>query len=358
MWFLNVVGVLLIILSALAGKISPAKASPFSFLGLAYIPLLAVNVFFILYWILHRKKTFVISLAAILLGYQNLASTIAFNAPQSIASNEKIIRVMSYNTKVFGVYGNKNAEETRDEMLSMIKEANPDVLCLQEYYTRDDDKFNMTKRIRDDLGYPYYHFGETVYIEKRKQHFGIITFSKFPIVRKDKLIFSNSKANNCIITDVKAHGDTIRVFNAHLQSIHLGKEVIIDHDTPNPELNEDVTIEDSKIALKKLRDAYLKRAPQARAVTQNIQESPYPSVLCTDLNDTPSSYSYHTLSQNMCDVFIERGMGIGSTYAGPIPALRIDYIMTTDDFDILSFQKIKQEISDHYPIIAQVAVKD
>ena len=357
-WSLNVIAVILIILSAIVGKVAPSQTNSFSFLGLAYIPLLLVNVLFAIYWMIRKKKTFIISLVAIVLGYQNLLNTIAFNAPQSVYTTDQMIRVMSYNSKVFGVYGNKNAEQTRDEMLQIIRDQNPDILCLQEYYSRDDEKFDITQRIKNDLGYPYYHFGETVYLEKRKQHFGVITFSKYPIIRKDKLTFSNSRNNNCIISDINFNEDTIRVFNAHLQSIHLGKEVIIDHEKTNPELNENVTLEDSKIALKKLRDAYVKRAPQARAVARNISESPYPSIVCTDLNDNPVSYSYQTISQNMCDTFIKKGIGLGSTYAGPIPGLRIDYILTSSDFEVWSFNRIDKKVSDHYPIVTLVSLQD
>ena len=247
-------------------------------------------------------------------------------------------------------------KKNRDEILDVIRETDPDILCLQEYYTRDDDKFNMTKRIKNDIGYPYYHFGETTYLEKRKQHFGIITFSKYPIIYRDKITFSNSTTNNCILSDIKIGSDTVRVINAHLQSIHLGKEIIINSEKINSELNEKVTLEDSKIAYKKLRDAYSKRAPQARAVSRNISESPFETIVCTDLNDNPVSYAYQIVSNNLKDTFIEKGSGIGSTYAGPIPGLRIDHIFVSDKISVLDFDIINKKLSDHYPIVALLSL--
>ena len=350
--------VIVLILAALVGKISPERTQSFSLLGLAYFPLLMINILFMLYWIVSRKKTFVFSLIAILLGYENLLSTVALNFSNPVDPSESDIVVMSFNTKVFGVYGNNDPGSTRDAMLQLIKESDPDILCLQEYYSRDDDEFNMTKRIKNDMGYPYYHFGETTYLDKRKQHFGVITFSKFPIIRKDKLTFSNSQNNNCIISDIKLNDDTVRVFNAHLQSIHLGKEVIIHPERADPELNENVTLQDSKIAIKKLRDAYIKRAPQARAVARNIQESPYAEIVCTDLNDNPGSYAYQTIAHSMRDAFIEKGIGMGGTYAGPIPGLRIDHILVGEEIDVLDFEIIPEKISDHYPIVARLGLQD
>ena len=60
----------------------------------------------------------------------------------------------------------------------------------------------------------------------------------------------------------------------------------------------------------------------------------------------------------MSDAFYEKGLGISSTYGGRIPFLRIDYIMSDQSFDVLNYNLIKNEYSDHYPIRASVILKD
>ena len=73
------------------------------------------------------------------------------------------------------------------------------------------------------------------------------------------------------------------------------------------------------------------------------------------MNDTPSSYAYGQLSDNLKDAFIERGLGFGSTYAGSLPLLRIDYIFASPKAHIERFEVLPYQISDHYPIYARLS---
>jgi endonuclease/exonuclease/phosphatase family metal-dependent hydrolase len=58
----------------------------------------------------------------------------------------------------------------------------------------------------------------------------------------------------------------------------------------------------------------------------------------------------------MQDAFLTRGSGIGRTFAGLAPTLRIDYIFTDKSFTINSFRKINSDLSDHYPVIANLTL--
>jgi endonuclease/exonuclease/phosphatase family metal-dependent hydrolase len=75
--------------------------------------------------------------------------------------------------------------------------------------------------------------------------------------------------------------------------------------------------------------------------------------LCGDFNDLPNSYTYNTISEDLEDVFTENGFGVGSTYSGNIPFLRIDYFLHTQGVNASDFNIIKNNISDHYPIVAR-----
>ena len=77
----------------------------------------------------------------------------------------------------------------------------------------------------------------------------------------------------------------------------------------------------------------------------------------TDLNDTPVSYVYQVLSDNLQDSFCERGFGFDFTYAGKIPGLRIDYVFVDDHFKILDHQVPKLELSDHYPVLVRMEMQ-
>jgi endonuclease/exonuclease/phosphatase family metal-dependent hydrolase len=73
--------------------------------------------------------------------------------------------------------------------------------------------------------------------------------------------------------------------------------------------------------------AFAMRARQAEILREHIAASPHPVIVCGDFNDTPLSYSYRLMSKGLKDSFMEKGWGLGTTYAGALPALRIDYIL-------------------------------
>ena len=89
---------------------------------------------------------------------------------------------------------------------------------------------------------------------------------------------------------------------------------------------------------------------QVDDVSQHINNSPYPVIVCGDFNDTPVSYTYHQLSKNLNDAFVESGKGINYTYSGILPVFRIDYILYDDFFKSHDYNVNKIKISDHYPV--------
>jgi endonuclease/exonuclease/phosphatase family metal-dependent hydrolase len=85
--------------------------------------------------------------------------------------------------------------------------------------------------------------------------------------------------------------------------------------------------------------------------------SPHPILFCGDLNDIPNSYTYRTIKGNMQDAFLKKGFGIGRTYSGLSPTLRIDYIFADKNFRIKQFNRIVKNLSDHYMLVADVELK-
>ena len=106
---------------------------------------------------------------------------------------------------------------------------------------------------------------------------------------------------------------------------------------------------------KKLKNAFIQRAVQARKVAGEIEQSPYPVIVCGDFNDTPSSYTYHQISASLEDAFIHSGSGLSQTYARPLPSFRIDYTLYDSRyFSSESYRHIKKKYNDHFPIISSL----
>lgn len=58
------------------------------------------------------------------------------------------------------------------------------------------------------------------------------------------------------------------------------------------------------------------------------------------------------------DAYRERGYGIGTTYAGRIPLLRIDYVFADPQLNVSSFEIIKDHFSDHYAVATTLEWKE
>ena len=86
-------------------------------------------------------------------------------------------------------------------------------------------------------------------------------------------------------------------------------------------------------------------------ILKHAVEANIPHVICGDLNDTPFSFTYKLMTEKHADSFQEVGQGIGSTYAGLLPGLRIDYIFAEKNKMRCCLHQVWQApFSDHLPV--------
>ena len=84
---------------------------------------------------------------------------------------------------------------------------------------------------------------------------------------------------------------------------------------------------------------------------KRIPKDGNPIVICGDFNDTPLSYTYSQMKNaDLKDAFLTASRGIGKTYCGSLPLLRIDYFWYNDYIKVVDYNRIKQTTSDHYPL--------
>ncbi len=290
-----------------------------------------------------------LSLFVLILGYKSIPKIIQFNVSQGIPENA--YKIMSYNVRLFDLYQWQEKKTTRSEIFKLIKREKADILCLQEFYHSEDTtyEFKTLDSISNFQNVNYIHVEYN--FNKGLNYWGIATFSKFPIVGKGRVEFPSTEHNICIYTDIQLKDEIIRVYNMHLASIQLEK---VDYKT-----DPDAAVEyfgQEKELLNKLKLAFNKRALQAEAIAQSIAESPYRVMVVGDLNDSPNSYAYRTLSKDMKDSFVQAGRGFGQTYIGKFPSFRIDYILHSKTIKSHRFQTLKDELSDHHPIVSQFSI--
>ena len=139
---------------------NPNGMCTLAFFGLLFPAILLINIIFFLFWIFARFKYAAFSFLAILLSFPAMKNYFAFAS----ASEEKTkaIRVMSYNVRNFDLYNWKQGATTMKKIMVLLKEQDPDIMCLQEFFNADTGRFQTIKKLLEQNGYKYYEFEKTV----------------------------------------------------------------------------------------------------------------------------------------------------------------------------------------------------
>ncbi|MEO9023053.1 MAG: endonuclease/exonuclease/phosphatase family protein [Ginsengibacter sp.] len=319
--------------------------------------LLLILVLFIPFWLFAKPLWSFISLLTILISLHAIRNVFAVNSSPSfvLQKDSGTIRIMTWNVELFNILHYKDHPEKRQQMIDLINKYNPDIACFQEMVAGENKKaINYFPDIEKELKFKDYLYSYRVKDDFDKyHHFGIIVFSKFPILRKQTLVNNPNSYNSTFqFIDILAGKDTFRVFNIHLQSLKFSQTNLayLDKGTVPSQGN----ISESKNIVSKIKLGIIKRAAQATFIKDELNHSPYPILLCGDFNDVPVSYAYETIGKGLKNAFVEKGFGISRTFSSISPTLRIDNIFTDNRFKILQFTCIRKDLSDHFPVIADV----
>lgn len=344
---------------------------PIELLTMAAFYLLLLLLLFFLFWILAKPLLCLISFTAIISTYFPLTNIIPARLSSDFSmhkSDSASLRVMSWNVAQFDVLYNKESPETRDQMIDLINQYQPDIACFQEFVA-GDTLFNLNT--------PYYHrysFYSTYEFAFKlnmlnyfytydfrddflnHQHFGIMIYSKYPIINKQTLSFFPYDYNsNFQYVDIVKGRDTIRVFNIHLQSMKFNEVNRTYIDNPTIESKND--LKKTKNVISKIKAGFLKRKVQSDRIKAAVNESPYPVIVCGDFNDVPNSYAYQTIGRGLQNAFAEKGVGLGRTFSTISPTLRIDNIFVSRKYEVKQYTRVQKKLSDHYPIFADITKK-
>ena len=344
--------------SGWASKFHPKEYWFFSLLGLGFQAVFLVNLVLIFTWLLKRSKIILIPILAAVMVYPQLSLLYQIEKTNEIVladSHKQEVSFMSFNVRLFDLYDWSHNQLTRQKILELIASEKPEIMCLQEFYSSQRGNFDNESALLDMSHIDYVHIEYPLNLYG-SDNYGIGTFSSHPIVGRGVLNFEEPTANNCIFTDILIGTDTIRVYNCHLQSVKLADSDYKFIEGLGKTAKEEEKIQRTRNILSRLKNAFIKRARQAEYISEHIAQSPHPVIVCGDFNDTPISYTYKVIAAGLKDAFIESGSGFGSTYAGPLPGLRIDYILHSKEIVSHDFEILKVKLSDHYPIQTKFAI--
>lgn len=328
-----------LLLSYIAPYLAPTIISFPAFLGLAYPILLLINLCFVIYWIIRLKSQLLLSLICMAIGYHFIPRFYQSSGSFKAMASDNNISLVSYNTYGANFLGNNDEKRAlvHKEINRLIDDASADIVCFQE----------TSNNQRNKKKFPY-----------STSRFKSMILSKYPIVNEGYISFEEGSYNTCIYADIKMPIDTIRIYNVHLASLKFkaGDYEFINKIDEN--LEEEKLKAGSYSLFQKIGIAFKKRSLQAEKISAHAHKSPHPVVLCGDFNDTAASYAYEQLSANYTDAFVTSGSGMGTTYQKLNIPLRIDFILyDKEHINAFNFNTIYKELSDHYPIHANLEIK-
>ncbi len=321
-----------------------------------------LQLIFLVFWLAAKRKLAFIPIITLLLCFHLIGSFFGFHPrSKAIQTDASTFRVATWNAHLFNFFENKGFLDYG--MLQEAKNFKADVFAVQEFVFSLDTLSPITlEKVKKKLGYKYViaandrAFGVHTNIKQKNERyhpFCVAVFSNYPILRWQKVQDIKEYNHTFLWVDLLIKSDTIRLFNIHLQSMHFAKkdyEFVENIDQQG--IDVDAVQTAGKSILRKMKTANLLRSSQARAVREAIDKSPYPVIVCGDMNDVPNSNAYQIISDNLHDAFTEKGWGVGRTFKFLSPTLRIDYVLHSQSLQVEKVQVLRSMQSDHSPVVA------
>jgi len=346
---LNAIASIALVLTYLSYYISSETFWILEGVALGYPVYVIVNICFAIFWLFtHHKKYAIISTAFILIGIRTLYSTVSISEKSPFENDSTSLKICTYNARAFTHQGWDKRMQTQAEIFEYFKKENPDVICVQEMHHDIKWPYVIYDSICDKLGLSYVKQYHHHYIPNR-YFTGIVTFSKYPIVKAGYIDFQET-GNASLWVDVAYLNDTIRIYNNHLESYRLVQNNI---EVLEGTKNEHTFKTDEYTPIvSKFKNAVALRSKQTDELVDSIKHCKYPVFVCGDFNSPPYSYAYRNIlsSQDLSDAFKGSGDFIGGTLNWDLTPLRLDYILYPEGWESASYKKGEIAVSDHFPI--------
>ncbi len=332
----------LLLLSCLSEVVNPAKAWLLVPLEILFWPLLAVNLFLVVWSLLRRSKAVFIPLVAIVPALFFLGRYVQFKGADGPAEGERSVKVVSYNVGRFRSYPNRlSSQACQDSVIRFLRSTDADIICLQEFYVANGQSIQVLMQSLLSGYVPTYY----LYTGK-KGKFGNVILSRYPLRNKGHVEFDSS-VNLALWADYRIGDQTVRVYNCHLESYNISPAGLAEKLRGK---RDKEVIEDTG---RKMRRSIRQRASQVEQVFKEIDNSPVAAIICGDFNDTPLSYTYYKTMRGHRDSFKQAGKGIGASYPSSLPFIRLDYILCPRTMRAVSYDCPRLKYSDHRPVATE-----
>jgi endonuclease/exonuclease/phosphatase family metal-dependent hydrolase len=324
-------------------------------LGLAFPVLFVIVIICGLVWLLKKSKWAFLPLIALLLSWKQISVAFGFHffgGSFKEVKSANSVRVLTWNVFRWDEQNKKarGGESYRKRMMEAVVKEQADILCFQEFFQPYNSKrFEGNLEELKEMGYPYSYFFPSSSLLKGELKFGMAILSKYPITDSAKFSFGQTPhSEGLMFADIKVREKTYRVFSVHMESSRMGKKDYFGG------AGQDGSLSKVKSSVSNLKRAYHYRSEQAKLVRSQIDQSPYPVIVCGNIGDVPNSNAYFTVRKDLKDAFLEKGAGFGATFRFISPTLRLDCILADPELEVEQFERPLLSYSDHYPLVADL----
>ena len=345
-----------LVISYLTPHISPKTFGSLTIMG-HFAPVLYMLVLIcLLLWLIARSWKIAGVVALLLLPgipYLSQFYNIAFmRKAEESAESKNRITVVTYNVR--GFYNDEGKRVVKD-FADYIAQSNSfnkekmraaDVICLQEFALDADGVDiidSLVKNSYKDMYINDVHESENVVLR---------TYSRYQIVDSGSIAGMGSGTSQWV--DILRNEDTIRIFNNHFYTMSIS-------DDDSDDIARGKILSDServKSIIERVADNSTVRTDHVDTLLKVVAATPYRHIVVGDFNDTPMSYVYNRMTEELTDLFTEKGSGFGYTYRPMWGWLRIDYVMYSEGFEPVNYKSDSEVVlSDHIPVSAQFDVK-
>ena len=340
---LNIALVVLMIAAGYSDYVSPARLSVAVLMGLSFPVFVAIDVAFVVVWLLFRVRYALVPIVGLLLVYPPVRCYYPYN--RVVEPSDSAITLVTYNVWNFNSI---HRGDEQSDIVDYLSSCGADIVCLQEAGCSPWRR----NWIHERLVRVYPHSATALSANYNDE---IALYTRFPVVGTEDIAYG-SRTNKSAAFMLLIGGDTVVLVANHFESIGLS-------DDEKQALRNVVEGTDSaesarpsaRLLLGKVSEAAAVRAPQAEAVADyiaSVRSRGLSVIVCGDFNEGPVSYVRRTVARSLVDCYVAGGRGFGFTYKKGGIWVRIDHVMCSDEWRPCSAAVYYGiDASDHFPLV-------
>lgn len=260
------------------------------------------------------------------------------------------LTLLTYNTSRGG---GARADELGRAITTLVRAEKPDIAAFQEAYVEYHPTGQavrpevMLAALIDSLGYRTMRSDGDHHTSYTSQpvlgRVEIIEQTQIPLEPSER----GRDKSHVVRTRFRWKGREAVHYNLHLSSFGSDKPWEDQHRDP-------LSMGFWMIYLRQYRNAYQVRAREIEKIKALLRNEHLPLIVSGDFNSTPHNSAFYGLLDGLQDAFKVAGHGWGATYHARLPLARIDHVLVSPEWKVVSAHVASAPFSDHRPLVVRL----